>query len=105
MGRARRTLVWSPEADNDLLDIWAYLAEEASSEIADRQIESVYNRAQALTRSPFVGRRRDELIVGVRSVLLQPYVLFYRVSDLSVEIVRVVHGRRDLKRIFSIEHS
>jgi toxin ParE1/3/4 len=36
----------------------------------------------------------------LRSVLVLPYVVFYRVTELSVEIVRVLHGRRDLDAIF-----
>jgi len=37
----------------------------------------------------------------LRSVLVLPYVIFYRVMDSSVDIVRVVHGRRDLDAIFA----
>jgi toxin ParE1/3/4 len=37
----------------------------------------------------------------LRSVLVSPYVVFYRVTELSVDIVRVLHGRRDLDAIFA----
>jgi len=38
---------------------------------------------------------------GLRSVLVSPYVIFYRVGESSLDIVRVLHGRRDLDAIFA----
>jgi plasmid stabilization system protein ParE len=38
---------------------------------------------------------------GIRSVLVHPYVLFYRIAARSVEAVRVLHQRRDLDAIFA----
>ena len=46
-------------------------------------------------------RARDEVVPGLRSMLVHPYTIFYRVDDQAVEIVRVLHERRDLARIFS----
>lgn len=37
---------------------------------------------------------------GLRSVLVHPYIVFYRVPDTAVEIVRVLHQRRDFTAIF-----
>jgi len=34
-------------------------------------------------------------------MLVHPYTIFYRVDDHAVEIVRVLHERRDLARVFS----
>ena len=56
-----------------------------------------------LERHPFGGRSRDELRAGLRSLLSDPYVIFYRVRDGVPEIVRVLHGRRDLDAIFAEE--
>jgi plasmid stabilization system protein ParE len=39
----------------------------------------------------------------LRSVLVLPYVVFYRGTGSSVDIVRVLHGRRDLDAIFAAE--
>jgi plasmid stabilization system protein ParE len=38
MPAARRAVVWSPEAEQDLLDIWSYLAQAASFTVADDQL-------------------------------------------------------------------
>jgi plasmid stabilization system protein ParE len=37
---------------------------------------------------------------GLRSVLVHPYTVFYRLNDGAVEIVRILHERRDIARVF-----
>jgi toxin ParE1/3/4 len=103
MPRLRRPVIWSPEADDDLLDIWSYLTNEASEAVADRLVGKIHARAEALGRFPMTGRVRNELIPGIRSVLVQPYVIFYHVTDAAVGVARVLHGSRDLNAIFSDE--
>jgi toxin ParE1/3/4 len=44
---------------------------------------------------------RAELLAGMRSLLIHPYILFYRVEADTVEIVRILHGRRDVASIFA----
>ena len=43
---------------------------------------------------------RDSLFPGVRSLLIHPSVIFYRIAGADIEIVRVVDGRRNLAAIF-----
>lgn len=47
-----------------------------------------------------MGRLRDELTEGLRSFPVGRYVIFYRIVQDGVEIVRVLHGARDLDSIF-----
>jgi toxin ParE1/3/4 len=103
MRRLKQTVVWSPEAEHDLLDIWSYLAEQASNEVADRQLREIDVACRMLVRHPLKGRARDELVTGIRSLLIHTYIVFYRVTDTAVQIVRVLHGRRDLVTIFAEE--
>lgn len=47
--------------------------------------------------------RRDEASVGIRQWRLpgfENYLIFYRPLDDGVEILRVLHGARDIQRIF-----
>jgi toxin ParE1/3/4 len=49
-----------------------------------------------------VGRRaRDAILPGLRTVAAAPYVVFYRVSDNAVQIIRVLDGRRDIDAILT----
>ncbi len=47
-----------------------------------------------------MGRSRDELAAGIRSFPTGNYIVLYRVVGENVEIVRVLHGRRDIERAF-----
>jgi len=46
-------------------------------------------------------RARDEIMPGLRSILVHPYVIFYRTGDGAIEIVRVLHQRRNIAPILS----
>jgi toxin ParE1/3/4 len=51
-----------------------------------------------------VGRPRDELRPGLRSAPYKPYIVFFSYhDDEAVEIVRVLHGARDLTEVFERE--
>jgi toxin ParE1/3/4 len=92
----------SPQTDSDLDDIWYYVASESGSlEIADRLVDSIAEQFLLLAEYPHIGRRRDEdLREGVRSFPVRGYVIFYRVQDADVVILRVLHGSRDVKAQF-----
>jgi toxin ParE1/3/4 len=94
-------IIVSPEADEDLVEIWGYLARQASVRVADRQLNEIDAACETLKAWPYSGRKRDELLTGMRSVPVHPYVVFYRVRNDGIEIVRVLHGRRDVASIFA----
>jgi toxin ParE1/3/4 len=97
-GRPDRRLIWAPEADQDLLGIWSYYVTEASAEIADKIVQQIVTAARRLTGLPLSGRPRDDLKPGLRAVLAHPYAIFYRLKNGDVEIVRVLHERRNLPK-------
>lgn len=96
----RRRIVWAPSARIDLLDIWQYFTRVGSMEVADRLLFDIERSAQRLVQFPMMGRSRDELAAGLRSVLVHPHVMFYRISADAIEIARILHQRRDLPAIF-----
>lgn len=56
-----------------------------------------------MAAQPNMGRGRDELTEGLRSLPVGRYVIFYRHIPGGVEIIRVLHGSRDLDAIFHSE--
>ena len=96
-----RALAWSPRARQDLRDIWRYYARIASPEIADGVLRDIVRGAERLTGNPLPGRTRNELREGLRSLLVHPYTLFYRIRDDEAQIVRVLHERRDFPNVFA----
>jgi len=68
---------------------------------AIRWVQRTRQQFKFLARHPGVGEVRDELRPGIRSYSLGNYVILFRVVADSVEIVRVVHGQRDVNALFS----
>ena len=88
-----------PLAKIDLADIWDYIAEDNESR-ADAFIDNIDQKFHVLAEQPAIGRPRDELAEGLRSFPIGQYVIFYHPVPGGVEIVRVLHGARDLDAIF-----
>ena len=89
----------SPRASEDLVDIWSYIADDSEAH-ADAFIDKIHETMKLLARQPRLGRRRDELAPGIQSFPVGRYVIFYRVAKSAAEIVRVLHGARDIENIF-----
>jgi len=81
-------------AEQDLDEIWSYVAEDASPTTADRFIDDIIDRFDLLAEQPRIGRLRPEFGPGVRSFAVENYVIDYR-HDGDVLIARILHGRRD----------
>ncbi len=89
-----------PLARADLLDIWNYVADDSPAK-ADRLLDTINKRCQTLARFPKMGRARNELGPSLRSFSVGNYVIFYREISKDIEIIRVVHGARDIEGIIS----
>jgi toxin ParE1/3/4 len=81
-------------AESDLAEIWSYVAEDASPARADQLIDAIFDLFELLVEQPRLGRNRSEFGQGVRSFVVESYVICYR-HDGDVLIARVLHGRRD----------
>ena len=93
------TLIVSPLAEEDLEEIWSFVAER-DVEAADRLIDEITGRFDHLLAYPEAGRARHELLVNLRSLPVKRYVIFYQPTDDGVEIFRVLHGSRDVQGEF-----
>ena len=88
----------SPEAKKDLLDIHAYTQNEWGLQQAQKYIYALEKRCDELAQSPHIGRERPEIKPGYRSIAEGKHVIFYRVSDSDIEILRILHGRMDIEQ-------
>ena len=59
--------------------------------------------SRVLATQPMMGRARDELAPRVRSVPFGRYVVFYVPLDDGIDVVRVLHGARDIDAMFNPE--
>lgn len=86
-------------ARRDVLDIWRRIAEDSET-AADRFIDLLTRHFRLLGDNPHVGQRREELRPGYRSFPVGEYLILYRIREPGVQILHVVHGRRDLEVVF-----
>lgn len=93
-------LRWSTEAEDDLLSIWRYAADEWSPAVADEHLRHIECICELLCSHSDMGRARDELHAGARSLPAKPHVLFYRVAKDAIQIMRVLHEREDIDIAF-----
>ena len=89
-------------AADDMLDIWLYIAPENIA-AADQSIDRIDGACARLALAPSIGSMRDDLMPGLRSLALGRYILFYRPLNDGIELVRVLHGARDIAAIFDGE--
>lgn len=86
-------------AREDLVDIWTHIASDDPA-AADRVLDRLDKVTTHLARNPQMGPARDDIRPGLRYLVSGSYLLLYRVTDGGVEIVRAVHGRRNLYGLF-----
>lgn len=86
-------------AREDLVDIWAHIAVDDPA-AADRVLDKLDEAAVHLADNPQMGPARDDIRPGLRYLVSGSYLLLYRSADDEIEIVRAVHGRRDLYGLF-----
>lgn len=88
----------SPLASQDLRGIGSYIAQD-NLPAAISFVERLLKRCRDLAEFPGTGRKRDDVKQGYRSATEGDYVILYRVlNESEIEIVRVIHGKRRLKK-------
>ena len=105
----RRRVERRPRVRLDVLEQATYLGEEASEELALRFVDAVDAALQRLADTPEVGRLREfrsPRLAGLRSWPVPGFpkhLIFYLVDEDLVEVVRVIHGARDLELLLENE--
>ena len=95
-------ILLTPQAHQDLLEIWIYVAQD-SLKAADQFLSIIDGKLNMLARAPRIGRKREELALGLRSFPAGSYIVFYRLGRGTLEIIRILHGSRDVLAIFEEE--
>jgi toxin ParE1/3/4 len=97
---------WTPQAREDLLDIYVTIGFDNPS-AAERMFSAIEAHADMLASSPRIGVRRPEIAPSTRILVEGLYLILYETHPdsndgpvESVEIVRILHGHRDLSRLF-----
>ncbi len=83
----------SPQAEEDLLGIWAYIAED-NLNAADAQLRTIEQKLRLLANSPLLGEEQRDLPGAPRRFVVGSYLIFYRPLTDGIELARIFHGAR-----------
>jgi len=87
------------QAEEDLIEIWIYIAQDNPG-AADRVLDDIDERFHALADNPLMGRLRPDIAQELRYFTVGKYLILYRIVPGGIQIVRIIHGARDLPHLF-----
>jgi plasmid stabilization system protein ParE len=97
-------VVFSPEAELELVSLYFHIAEAASPEIAAKYNEDIVRECESLRNLPHRGTRRDNIRAGLRTIGFRRRVtIAFEVTGSVVTILGVFYGGRDFEKMFEEE--
>ena len=92
-------VIWSMPARNDLKQIYDYIAKD-SRYYATNVVENVVSKAENLDKFPEIGRVVPEIgDKNVRELIIYSYRLIYELVSNDVQILAIIHGKRDFSSL------
>lgn len=86
------------KALEDLTGIWDYSYDLWSEKHADRYYELLLESFMKICENPGIGRKYEQISLGILGFKVGKHIIFYQVlSSADIEIIRILHGRMDLK--------
>jgi len=103
MAGKQHAIIFTPEAKNDLLELYDYIADHSGPDRALRYLGRIEKICMSLQTLPERGSRRDDLRPGLRVMGFERRVLIaFRVRTDSVAILRILYAGRSLERAFPV---
>lgn len=91
-------LLWQPKAIADLDDIWTYSVATWGAARAERYLRTLYSEADASGQGLISGVEANDVRPGLRRHVLGSHVLWFRINDETLRVIRVLHQSRDARR-------
>ncbi|MCL2830654.1 MAG: type II toxin-antitoxin system RelE/ParE family toxin [Betaproteobacteria bacterium] len=93
-------IVFSPEAEEQLAELYHYIAAESSPDIAARYTEGIITYCESLRTFPLRGTKRDDVRPGLRITHYRKRTLIaFDVAGDLVSIIGVFYGGQDYETI------
>jgi len=91
-------IFWLETADSDLAEITDYIG-QYNPDAAERMWYRLRESVLPVSEHPYM-YRMSERVPGLREILAHPnYIVLYRVTASRIEIVNVVHARREFPKV------
>ena len=97
---SRKIYILSEIADQDLEGIFDYTFDEFGFDQAEKDLLEIEEIFQNLIINPQIGKKRDEIKLGLYSFPKDNHIIFYRILDNHIRVVRVLHGSQDIPKYF-----
>lgn len=93
----------TPQAEDDLVDIWSYIAGDDPA-AADRTVLAILRAFERTADYPRMGRHLDGVPETYRALVSGRYLVIYQLMEAeeTVWLIRVLHGARDLPTAFEL---
>ena len=89
-------IVFTPVAEDQIAELYQYIAGEASHKIALRYVESLINYCESLAVFPHSGLRREDIRPGLRITHFRGRTaIAFAIQQSRIEILGIFHGGRD----------
>jgi toxin ParE1/3/4 len=90
------------ESRVDYEEIWDYVAPRDLA-AADRLIDHFDATLNVIASAPDMGRKVEELAPNLRSFPVGSYLIFYRPIEDGIQLIRIIHGARDITPEYFVE--
>jgi toxin ParE1/3/4 len=85
-------------AEDDLRQIGRYTQREWGIRQRNRYLSGLDRRLREIANNPGIGRPRNEIKAGLRSILYGSHIILYFVSGEAVLVARVLHKNMEIER-------
>src|ERR1700730_13121974 len=87
----------SKKAISDLEEIWLYTVDKWSIVQADRYYNLIFDEIAFICKNPRTGKPMDDVRKNYRTAKVKSHLIFYKVENNIVQVVRILHERMDIK--------
>lgn len=95
-----------PQSERDIEECFVYIGEE-NLDAGVHFLVAVEESLEFVAKMPLIGSPREFRSTRLRNMRVWPvkefedYLIFYRPTDDGIEVLRVLHGKRDIEDIFT----
>ena len=91
-------VVLSPKAKSDLGGIWDYTHKEWGVEQAEKYVRELWTEMQKLTGDHSTSTDISDVRGGYRKRKSGSHVIFFKLTDDGIDVIRILHQRMDFDR-------
>ena len=92
------SLFFSEKALWDLKEIYRYSSTQWSSSQADKYYFNLIYNCQKILHFPLLGKIYPTIYSQPRGLKVNKHIIFYKIEEKSIRIIRILHESKDLKR-------